>query len=396
MAPAMISFAGTIVFLGIAINMASVFVGLRRALLLSPIRQRVEAQVAIILPITGGASLPEVLQRLDAQTLRTFRLIVAVESEGDPAHAWTLAAMGSVSFPIEIVVAGHATHQAQKCRNQQAALKRLRAGDEIIVLMDGDIRPSAEWLHALVSPVAEGHFGLVTGNRWQQVTAHRLGAHLVATIDRALTINPRLDFAAARVVWGGSLAMSAVKAAAIDLDTSLENTLSDDLSIAERAESCGVRIVTRASLLIASPTRLSLAAAWRFARRQYQICRIYRPYLWWLAALTINMRLAAWIFALLLFNDDGRFGWALLALAGLSMAKQFLVGDIGRRLGLPDPASVRAVQLALGLLQPIPDLFHSTVILAAARTRFVRWGHVTYEVKGPYDIRVRERRAFTV
>jgi hypothetical protein len=143
---------------------------------------------------------------------------------------------------------------------------------------------------------------------------------------------------------------------------------------------------------VPSPGDAKLVAAWRFARRQYQICRIYRPRLWLLAAAAISLRLVAWIAALSLLGQGELYAWAILALAGLGLLKQALVGEIARRVGLPDPVGVRAAQLALGLLQPLVDLFHISVVLAAAWTRRVDWGHVTYEVAGPDAIRVKERR----
>ncbi|WP_454917642.1 glycosyltransferase [Xanthobacter sediminis] len=395
----------TVVVLALALSLASVASAARKLLWMHLPTERAQARVSVILPLTGAAPhLPQMIRLLAEQALRPRRLIVTVEAEDDPACAAARAAAEGAPFPIEVVVAGPAADQAQKCRNQQAALARIDAKDQVIALMDGDIRPHRHWLSGLVAPIVHEGFDLVTGHRWQQVAAPRLGAHLVAAVDRAVTLTPRLDRDSTRVVWGGSMAISVAAAARMDLSGSLDHTLSDDLSISLRAAESGLRIVTRGALYIASPSDLGLIPAWRFARRQYQICHIYRPWLWRLALAIIGLRLAAWAAAGTALatgtpaTGSPLAGWAAGALAGLSLLgllKQYLVGVIAARVGLPDPASVRLGQLLLGIVQPVADAFHFSVILAAAWTGTVRWGHVTYDVRGPDRIRVKRRRPFT-
>jgi cellulose synthase/poly-beta-1,6-N-acetylglucosamine synthase-like glycosyltransferase len=358
-------------------------------------RSRRNATATVILPLTGRAeTLEELVAALGAQTLRPRRLVVAVESKDDPAYARILGVMDRAGFPVEIVVAGAAATQAQKCRNQQAALALVDDADEAIVLMDGDIAPGAGWLSALVSPLVDGTADLVTGHRWQMVAVPRLGAHLVASIDRAVTLMPRPGWGIASVVWGGSLAISRAAAEKMNLRKSLDGTLSDDLTLAERASAAGLRILTRGALLVPSPNRQGLASAWHFARRQYQIGRIYRPWLWRLAAVIIITRLAAWTALFASLATTSAPAWALVAMAMLAAQKQIAVGRLGASLGLADPPRVHLAQIALGLAQPVADVFHASVILAAAAARRVTWGHVVYRVHGPYDIRVEERRPF--
>lgn len=389
-----------VVALGLALSLASLASAARKLLWMHLPHEPAQARVSVILPLTGRAPhLPEMIRLLAEQTLPPRRLIVTVEAEEDPAFQATRQVAKGAPFPIELVVAGPATDQAQKCRNQQAALKRIDDEDEIIVLMDGDIRPHRHWLSGLVAPILHEGFDLVTGHRWQQVMAPRLGAHLVAAVDRAVTLTPRLDRDSTRVVWGGSMAISTTAAARMDLSGSLDHTLSDDLSISIQAAERGLNLVTRGALYIASPSDLRFLPAWRFARRQYQICNIYRPWLWRLALLVIGVRLAAWVVAgSAVALGAPLAGWALGALVALSLlglVKQYLVGLVAARVGLPDPASVRLGQLLIGIVQPVADAFHFSVIFGAAWTRTVKWGHVTYDVRGPDRIRVKGRRPFS-
>ncbi len=386
-----------LVIAGISINALSLLSVVERLMRLKQPNARRKASATLILPITGvSPGLEQLVANLAAQSLRPRRLLIAVESSEDPAHRRALDIAASAAIPLEVVVAGQATHQAQKCRNQQAALARIDGRDDAIVLLDSDIRPHPDWLSNLVSPLVGGHYDIVTGHRWQSIDEHRLGAHLVTAIDRGVTLLPRLGSASGATVWGGSVAMSPASAAMMDLAGCLENTLSDDLTIADRAASAGLRLLTRGGLLVDSPTALDLAGAWRFTVRQYRIGHIYRPWLWLMGVLAVNLRLVAWIVAISLFLTGSGLGWAVASLAGLAVAKQYLVAEMARRLDMPDPPSVRAVQLALGLLQPLVDMFHAGALIAAISTRYVKWGHLTYEIEGPYAVKVRERQPFSV
>lgn len=387
----------TIVILFAAtINLVSIYTITRRLLKLRRFIPASEPAPTLILPLTGTCpGLGRLIEALNAQTLQPRRLLICVESPEDPAHARTRSIEGLARFPVDLVVAGLAVDQGQKCRNQQAGLDRLDGRDTLIVLLDGDILPQPSWLGQLIEPVVSGGFDIVSGHRWQCVARHRLGAHLIASIDRALTIVPRLEFGFAGVVWGGSTAMSRRSAERMDLRRTLARTLSDDLSIAQSAAAAGLRTVTRGSLLVPSPTELAFVPAWRFARRQYQIVHLYRPLLWWLAFTVIGLRIAGYAAALFLALEDVIGLLALSALAGLGLLKQYLTGEFARRAGHPDPASVRCVQLFFGLLQVLPDIFHLSVILGAARIRLVHWGHIAYEIAGPGDIRVKERTPFS-
>ncbi|MDQ0504879.1 glycosyltransferase [Xanthobacter agilis] len=390
----------TVVVLGLAMSVASVASAVRKMLWMHLPKEPARARVSVILPLTGAVpQLGELVRLLAEQTLPPRRLIISVESEDDPACGAARTMVQDAPFPIEVVVAGPATDQAQKCHNQQVALDQIDVNDDMIALMDGDIRPSIHWLSGLVAPILYEDFHLVTGHRWQQVTAPRLGAHLVTAVDRAVTLTPRLDRDGTRVVWGGSMAISVDSAAHMNLRGSLDHTLSDDLSVSRQAAESGLKLVTRGSMLVASPSDLRLIPAWRFARRQYQICHIYRPWLWRLALLLIGLRLGAWAAGVALIATASPFAeWAvsaLLTLSVLGFAKQYLVGVVAAWAEVPDPASVRLGQLALGIVQPVADAFHFSVILGAAWTRTVRWGHVTYDVQGPDRIRVKRRRPFS-
>jgi hypothetical protein len=150
-------------------------------------------------------------------------------------------------------------------------------------------------------------------------------------------------------------------------------------------------VLTRRALLVRTPLSFDLIQAWRFGRRQYQIMHVHRPMIWAIAFLILTTRLAAWgvVIAHLGTSLVAQLGAVLLV--GLAATKLAVRRGIAARLGYHDPTAVRAAQLALALFEPVVDLFHWSMVMAAARTRHICWGHLSYEVRGPYDVTVAKR-----
>jgi hypothetical protein len=211
---------------GLSVSMLALAATLIFALKLQKPRSQQRALATLILPITGHvANLERLLAAIDQQTLPARRLLIAVESEADPAFARAHAALRACPLPGEIVLAGRAQSTAQKCWNQLAALRRIDEHDEAVVLLDADILPQAWWLSALVSPLVDGVCDVVTGYRWAVLEEASLGGHLLAPIDRSIALLPRAPFSSA--VWGGTLALSRRALEVLDLPAILGSTLAD-------------------------------------------------------------------------------------------------------------------------------------------------------------------------
>jgi cellulose synthase/poly-beta-1,6-N-acetylglucosamine synthase-like glycosyltransferase len=341
---------------------------------------RVVTRVALVLPATGTLpGLEDLLSALSAQTLKPQRMIVVVEAFDDPAFA--RVATLATQFPslnIELVVAGLSSLRSQKCTNLLAALARLDAEDTHVVLLDADIRPQPWWLAALVAPLAVGRADIVNGYRWPVPTKLNLASALVAGIDRAVAVLPRLK--QTRAVWGGSLALTRQALEILDLPTTIGRTLTEDLPIGDRAAETGLRVLTRRAIRPPTPIDGSFSDLWRFARRQYQLIRLYRSGLWRFAAFTVTTDLIARI-ALLSSLVNARA--ALIAISVLacqgSIATEIRLA-ISRKLGVREGDGFRVSQhlLAWAIL-PAP-LFHASVIWGGIVTSPVIWRHVRYLV----------------
>src|SRR4051812_32591654 len=131
--------------------------------------------VAIVMPVRGTPP-AGLWPALAAQDYANWRIILAVESTDDPAYGALTALIGEKG---DVVVAGAARDTGQKVHNQLAALKRLRAGDEIVVFADADILPRPDWLSRLVMPLLEPGIDAVSGYRWLVPADRRLATLFV-------------------------------------------------------------------------------------------------------------------------------------------------------------------------------------------------------------------------
>ncbi|MGE3831971.1 MAG: glycosyltransferase family A protein, partial [Parvibaculaceae bacterium] len=109
----------------------------------------------LILPLTGAAGgFERLIDCLNRQTQPFRRLIVAVESTGDPAHDRVQDLRARARFEIDLVIAGIGDTRGQKCTNIIAAVKSLAPEDRIVVFIDGDILPQDWWLATQITPLA--------------------------------------------------------------------------------------------------------------------------------------------------------------------------------------------------------------------------------------------------
>jgi len=361
-------------------SIASVALALLFAVRLRVLHDRLSARVALVLPATGPLpGLEELLSALMVQSLQPYRLIIVVESRGDPAYA--RAAAAAEAYPqlkIEVVVAGLSSLRSQKCTNLLAALAQLEAEDAHIVLLDADIRPQTWWLASLVAPLAAGRADIVNGYRWQVPITLSLGTVLVADIDRGIAILPRLQ--QLRAIWGGSLAFTRHALEILDLPATIGRTLTEDLPIGDRAAQPGLRVLTRRAVRSPTPLSGTFRDLWRFGRRQYQLIRLYRPGLWFFAAFVVTTDLIARVVLLSTIAAWGAALPTIMLIAALGSIATEIRLTIGKRLGATDGTGLHLAQhlLAWTILPAVG--FHASVIWGGFVTSPVVWRHIRYIV----------------
>ncbi len=340
---------------------------------------RLSARVTLVMPATGPLpGLENLLTTLTVQSLRPHRLIVAVESREDPAYARLATFQHDSQLNIQLVVAGLSPLRSQKCTNLLAALANLQLDDDYIVLLDADIRPQPWWLAALVAPLATGRADVVNGYRWPMPMILSAGTALVAGIDRAIAILPRLK--QTRTIWGGSLAVSRRALEALDLPNTIGRTLTEDLPIGDRAAETGLRVLTRRAVRPATPLSGSFGELWRFGRRQYQLIRLYRPGLWAFAAFVVSTDLIARAVLLSSLATPGPALAAILALACFGSIATEIRFAIGKKLGAADGIGFRISQHILAWTILPTSGFHASVVWGGFVTSPVVWAHIRYIV----------------
>jgi len=266
---------------------------------------------AVILPIKGvDAETAANLEALLAQDYPKFRLLFAVESAEDPvvgllAHLAEDAGVGRAGKRIEIrtVIAGLASTRGQKIHNQLAAVGQTTAADEVLVFMDADARPAAQWLRELIKPLVEngtsGDVGATTGFRFYVPSHARksVADAMVSVINAgvAALLGPGWR----NMAWGGSMALRRADFFAFGIDEAWQHALSDDYVLSYCVKTKAKRRIQFVQgCLVESAADFTWGAFWEFAARQYRITRICAPLVWLTAVGAALLYLGTMIYAL--------------------------------------------------------------------------------------------------
>jgi hypothetical protein len=336
--------------------------------------------IALILPATGLLdNLENLLAALGRQSVRAGRLMIAVESPDDPAYRRaTELAKTYREPPIDVVVAGVSNRRGQKCTNILAALSHLADEDRFVVMLDADICPQPWWLAALVEPLATGSADLVNGYRWLMPERPTPVSVLVAHLDRALAVLPRLP--PVGMLWGGSLALTREALEILDLGATLDREVVDDAPIARRVVETKLRLLTRRALRVITPLNGSWRELWALGRREGQFVRLYYPRLWCWAGLLATADFLARVmlaWGLLVAGYTQALLVLMLVATSDSIATE-LRRAVGRRIGAADGAASTSYQHILTwAILPI-GVWYVSLIWASAFTSVIRWAHIEY------------------
>ena len=311
------------------------------ALLPRALRSRCPGRVTLLLAVTGRTDgLPPLFAALARQTLRPRRMLVAIEAETDPALAQVRELEHLLPFPIEVVVAGLDDTRSQKATNMIAALARVDADDDALVLLDADILPQDHWLSWLATPALNGAADLVTGYRWHALDGAGPARHVVAWLDRSLALGPR--FLASGLVWGGSVAIARDALARMDLPDALGRTFSTDGAISRRARALGLRVLTRRAVLLPTPPEGGDREAIAFKTRQLQIVHVYVPSLWVWLGVVLHAEALVLPLALLGLGGNGVALGFVGAVGAVGVARALLHDRVTRAVGIHEGSTARA------------------------------------------------------
>lgn len=349
--------------------------------------------VAILVPVKGFTPTTKAcFERLLELAYVDFRLVVAVESEADPAAAAISALQALRPGKITLVVAGIAARGGQKVANLLAALDAIEDRDEIVVFTDADTLPDAGWLRRVVASLLGSRFGAVTGYRWMVPTDASLSTAVVAAANRSIVTLPRLP-APGNLLWGGTIALRRETLKTIDIRAYWRGAVSDDLQMTRALHDHGVEFFSSFENLLLSPVAFDWPSAFAFAIRQYRLLFLHFPGLWCIGAVLLVTPVLSSSLAVVLAWGGSRVALVMLVLA-------LACGEIrfrGRRriaaaLWREDQAGFLGKPAHVDRwLRPLWFGFHAACLVASPWSRKIRWAEIEYVLHDPQDVEILRR-----
>lgn len=347
--------------------------------------------VSVIAPCRGlEPGLEENLRALLIQDYRAYEVLFVFDRPDDPAVA-VLNQLNKGNVSTRIIFAGPAVDSGQKVHNLRVAVDEINAQSEVLVFVDTDARPSAQWLRQLVGPLTDPELGASSGYRWfvseKGSFAARIRSVWNASIASALGEDRQKNFC-----WGGSTAIRRTVFDRLKIRERWRGSISDDFTVTNVLKEARLPIYFAPTCLIASVGDCDRRVLFEFTTRQIQITRVYAPQLW------VPLLLGSSLFTIVFFG-----GIALLIAriaAGLPYVALLLVlcflFALGAAKGL---IRWRVVNIPLAhyrkelrrdlpahvFLWPVASLLYLYNAVVAGFSRRISWRGITYELKSPNE-----------
>jgi cellulose synthase/poly-beta-1,6-N-acetylglucosamine synthase-like glycosyltransferase len=338
------------------------------------------------------------LAALFRQHYPAYELVFVSDRADDPAlevaRQLSREFEGETVASARFVVAGKASDSGQKVHNLRAAVAEADASSEVFVFVDTDARARADWLRALVAPLADEGAGAATGYRWFLPARGGLASQLrsVWNASIASALGPSVG---SNFCWGGSTAVRRETFERLNMSERWRGTVSDDYALTRALREARLPIRFVPACLTASVEDCTLPELFEFTTRQLKITRVYAPKLW-AFVLVSNLLFVAVFFGGLLLSA-GR------AAAGLPFVWPLVVVFVIFLLGLWKAFfRLRAVALVLEehhgrlrrdawahlVLWPLTAALFLYNAAAAAVSRRIRWRGIGYELKSPTETEI--------
>ncbi len=351
---------------------------------------------SIIVPCRGlDQGLRENLAALFVQHYPAYEIIFAADRADDAALAVAAAlsrqfAEGSVAR-TRIVVAGHARARGQIVHNLRRAVCEISRASEVLVFVDTDARPRADWLRSLVAPLADESIGAATGYRWfiplRGGFASQLRAVWNASIASALGENARRNFC-----WGGSTAIRRETFDANEVSAKWRGALSDDFALTRILQAARLPIHFVPNCLTVALEDCTFAQLMEFTTRQIKITRVYAPHLWKIVLfsnlLFVGVFYGGLGLAIARAATGQTFEWPLALVSAIYLLGTWKAFFRLRAVALPLEqyhAQLRDGVWAHLLLWPLASALYLYNALAAATSRRISWRGIGYELKSPTE-----------
>jgi cellulose synthase/poly-beta-1,6-N-acetylglucosamine synthase-like glycosyltransferase len=291
---------------------------------------------------------------------------------------------------MSLVVAGIAEGRGEKVNNLRRGVEAVDPAAKVLVFADIDVTPSPDWLHSLVTPLADPQITVSTGFRW-----YLPGGGLVSRLRAAwdTSIATMMGDHGHNFAWGGSMAIRTADFQQLGIaERYWANTVSDDYALTRAVREAGGKIAFEPRCLVASREESSLREFLRWSTRQIIITRVYAAHLWMLGTATYLFYCGTLALGLMALALPGAAAYqrvavaiTLLAVLLLGAGKGYIRSLVARELFAAEIGSRASCYWQLSPLVPWIMLGNFVV---AGFTRRIEWRGTEYELISRDKVRV--------
>jgi cellulose synthase/poly-beta-1,6-N-acetylglucosamine synthase-like glycosyltransferase len=360
----------------------------------------------IILSLRGADPfLPNCLEALLNQNYPAYSVHIIIDSRED--EAWdivdkTLYNFGGIT-PVKVsALKVKRPNCSLKCSALVQAIADLDKDCEVVAFVDADTLTHPNWLRELVAPLSNPKVGAATGNRWY-VPDYQLWGSLTRYLGNIPMV---VHMAIHNVPWGGTLA---IKTQALKRSQLLEQWgqgLVEDVLVYQAMQEQGLSVQFVPSLIMLNQEQCSLLSYIVWLKRQLLCVRLYHPS-WSLVVAHVMTTTLIPLLSVGLFLIAGvTYQWEATAWVagglccyGLGQASLVLILERGvrqvlhKRMEIMPEISVIAMIKMLSAI-PLTQLIFMWAVVSATTARCIDWRGITYEIKGPWNIRLLNYRPY--
>ncbi len=267
-----------------------------------------------------------------------------------------------------------------------------------VALIDSDVIAHPDWLRELIIPLRDEQIGATTGNRWFIPQNSQWG-----TLIRYVWNSPAVVFMfIQQALWGGSMALKLSVIREAGLLETWRQSVSTDASILQAIKAKGLKVKFVPTVMMLNRESCDLWRCLRYMTRQLLVTRLYLSQ-WGLIILhtfltNLTLALAGVLVLVAGFrgNSTAVF-WLASGLLGyiLAMAVMLICLDLGVRKVVKARGEVMtsfsALMIVKGLIAiPLTQLISAVAVVRAALTRSIEWRGISYQIKGPWEIKLTE------
>lgn len=364
-------------------------------------------RVCVFLSLRGAdPGLEAGIERLLDQDYPNYQLRVVVDSEADPA--WDLmkrAADRRDDDRLQVdAIRERRTTCGLKCTAMAQLADDLPDDCEVIVLADADMVPHRGWLRELTAPLADEEVGLATGNQWFSPERAWWGSLIRAVWNAGAIVNTFLW----ANPWAGSCAIRRSVFDAAGLADKWKTTAVDDGPIQGALKPLNVQMRFVPTLVMINREDCTLSFSLTWIARMLTWSRLYEPTF----AITLYHALSTtalilcgiigggfaaafdqWVAAAMLWGSVLTFiGSMAISLLWIDSA----VRRVARLRGEEHPALPVIAYAKMICAVPLTQFIYAIAAVVAFLRRRIQWRGVTYELNGPYDVRLVDDQPFQV